>query len=145
MPGLESKTVTIDGHSYRLTMLPGSLGRGLSLRLQQVILPALAEIGKQQDSDPEAFFMCTMARGLANLTEGFLADLCQSFGASTDLLQTDPATGQEKAVKLTGAIFDIHFAGRYSAMFDWLVECVKFNRLADFLGSSLLGSLGQTE
>ena len=109
----QSKTVTIGSDTYTITQLGAKKGRAVAVRLAKLLAP-MAE-GEDRG----------LSAALQNLSDADLEYVCDAFAALTSVKM-------ERGSPQLDAIFDMHFAGKYGAMVNWLVECVKFN-FADFL------------
>lgn len=134
---LPDKRFSVGGFEYHAMMLGAAQGREVLLKLLNIVGEPLAVLAAADDLDAESAARAMVA-ALKVLDASTLAFLCKTFG--------DRCTYRngEAWPQLTEAVFDIHFAGRYGAMVQWLWECIAFNFTADFLGDSSPGSLGAT-
>jgi hypothetical protein len=132
---LRTEDETIDGHTYRVTMLPVSKGRRLLAELFKVAGPALGDLasaaaGAKGVSEVKVESLAGALRQLADRLEpAFLDRLCEELAASTQLV----LDGGARAVPLKQEM-EFHFAGRYGAMFKWIAFALKVN-YADFFGA----------
>jgi hypothetical protein len=130
---LKTKRVTVDGEEYELTQLGAVEGRRLWLRLLRVITGPIKELAASPALDERSFTLA-VALVVEHLDDETAEALYAAFSKTARVRQG------ERWPTLEGAIFDIHFAGRYLSMTKWLAECVLFN-FADFLGEASLGSV----
>lgn len=148
---IQTEEKLIGEHTYFVTQLGALQGRKLLRRLVAIAGPALAELVKElppaskdgRGFDLGALNLSTVGAAVEALTERMteeeLEHVCNVLAARTEV-QLDP----ERRVPLQ-SIFDVHFAGRYSAMFQWLAFALEVNFRDFFAGSGtgthLLGSL----
>jgi len=125
---LPSVEVTIDGETYEIRMLDGTVGFPLYTRLISCAGNAIKELGKLDGSQEELAM-----RAIGALLTGLPQDLYEQaralFAESTVLHKAD---GKKPRLK---NVFGTHFAGRYAHMTKWMIECFKVN-FADFLDES---------
>jgi hypothetical protein len=110
----ETKTVTISGVEYQITQLGAKQGRAVLARLLKILGPAA------EATNPVVELSKTV-------TEDELEFLCSTFAKVT---QFSPESGK---LFLLADQFDLHFAGKYGEMFQWLWACLEAN-YATFLG-----------
>ncbi len=132
---VETKTFSVDGDEYEITSLGAKQGRKIWLRLMHAFAPALKELGGDAKLN-EKTLLSAIAAAVENLDDETTEALYEAFGESCTVLI--PSTGNRP--KLTGVVFDQHFARRYFSMSKWLWECVSYN-FASFLGDTPLGSI----
>lgn len=132
---IQTKQFTIDGDTYEITQLGAKQGRKIWLKLVQVAAAPLKELSTPGTTLSEATLLAALGAAVESLDEQTAEQLYEAFGETCTL---QLANGN--APKLTGVIFDQHFAGRYVPMSKWLWECVRFN-FASFLDGTSIGSL----
>lgn len=124
---IKTDTTTIDGYRYSVAQLGSSEGRRILVKLTRLLGPALGRLvggeGRPSDAVSEA-----IAEFSAGANEDDLEDLCRTFGQSTEL----DVDGKPMLLNLD--MQELHFAGRYGAMFQWLGFCLRVN-YADFFVS----------
>ena len=127
----QSPPFTIDDTEYRITALPATKSRGLNFRLMKIIGPGIALASAQDELRIDEL----LKSALVDLSEDLLTDLCNAFGAVTQIGGL-PEIADERG-------FDDHFSGRIFTMYKWLFECLKWE-YSDFLsGLPDLEKLGQ--
>jgi hypothetical protein len=126
---IESKT--IGGHEYKVRQLVATKGRLVLLTLARIIGPAAALAAGAKETGKEEAFAKVIEALLANLTPEDFTSLCNTFAESTDVVISDEKGRREP--KLSN-VFDLHFAGNYQEMIDWLVFCVEVNFASFFDG-----------
>lgn len=127
--GFPTETFSIGPDTYVITALPASVGRPLYLQLVQAIASAL---GGAHDGGA-----ALIAGAVAGVSSELFDKLCLTMAERTVLRCKDGAQLKEP-VALDPAMFDMHFACRYQAMVEWLVKCLQFNHMLDFLPVGLL-------
>lgn len=130
---LKEKPITIAGHDYKLTQLGALEGRKLWLNVLHLVVEPLKTLGSADKLDEKAV-LAALAGALGSLTEETAEKLYDGFGRATRVRVGD------KWPELVDATFNLHFAGNYVAMSQWLLESIIFN-FADFLGDGSLGSM----
>jgi hypothetical protein len=131
--GFPTETFSIGPDTYIITALPASVGRPLYLQLAQAIASALSD-GTERGG------AALIAGAVAGVSAELFDRLCTTMAERTVLKCKDGAQLKE-AVPLDPATFDMHFACRYQAMVEWLVKCLQFNHMLDFLPAGLLTGL----
>jgi hypothetical protein len=126
---LKSETKVIGAHEYTVYQLGAITGREGLRRLTRLISPALPSLAAMfRDAGPEA-----LAAGLSALLEGLgaedLAYFCDTFAPKSTVRLED---GKSPNLK---DIFDVHFAGNYYEMIEWLVFCFEVNYRGFFSGA----------
>ncbi len=117
---LESKSKSISGVDYHVTTLGAIEGRKVYVQLMKALAPGL------KSSKTEDF----LSNVLMNLDEAVVVDLSDRFARVTTV---DVGGALRPCLK---DIFDLHFAGKYSEMTQWLMFCLEVN-FGDFLGAAL--------
>lgn len=133
---IESHTRTIGRHAYTVTQIKAKQGNAVLVRLAKLAGPTLASLFTGAESGPEDALDRVSVEGLggalrafsAGLTEADLDWLCSTFADCTTV-ETEPGS-----IKPLRGIFDLHFAGAYLEMFEWLAFCLEVN-YADFFGA----------
>ncbi len=133
---LANKRITVDGDEYELTQLGSLEGRKIWLRILKAISCVITELAAAEHIDEKATAGAA-ASLVQNLDEETFEILCNAFAKRTRLVQG------AKMPLLDGAIFDVHFAGRYVTMTKWVGECLVFNFANFFEGSSLESTIAQ--
>lgn len=106
--------VEYGGHTYRTEPLGAIEGSVLLVRIAQCIAPAVATGG-----DTAAV---TKALFAVDASDTFRA-ACETFARRTTLVGVGPLWTAENK----GALFDVHFRGRYDALVAWFAACVGEN------------------
>lgn len=134
---IETDEVEIDGTRYRVTQLGWKEGRRLLARLLKLIGPGLTEAvgGSAKLEDLGGRDLASFAPAIREICqknlETELDHLCDTFAKKT-VINTD---GGEDFQQLS-RIAELHFAGKYKQMFEWLWFCLKVN-YQDFWGGSI--------
>lgn len=136
---IQAETRTISGDEYEVTQLPSGRGRKLLLRILRVVGPALAELVRGGDgvklSEVGADGLASAMQELAaRLTEDDFEYAVRELAGATKV-----RIGGGDPTKLE-TIIDLHFAGEYGAMLQWLAFALEVNYRSFFDG---LGSLVQ--
>lgn len=124
---IKTETTTIDGDRYSVAQLGAREGRRILVKLTRLFGPALGRLVAGGPQTGEAISEA-IAEFSAGATEADLEDLCRTFGQSTEL------EVEGKPLLLDIDMQELHFAGRYAAMFSWLAFCLKVN-YSDFFDS----------
>lgn len=140
MSGFEVVKFTIDGKTYKTTVLDAYQNRGLYLRIVQQVAPALDKLDLtalkgDKPGERETALMKMAAAAIGGVDVRLFEELCDVFGAATVLVEP------KGEVQLDAAMMGLHFAKRYSALLQWVIQCCKANGFFDFL--SAISSLGQ--
>jgi hypothetical protein len=133
---IETHTRTIGRHAYNVTQLKAKQGNAVLVRLAKVAGPPLAALfaggDKSQADALDRISLDGLGAALSSfasvLSEADLDWLCVTFADCTTV-ETEPG-----AVKPLRGIFDLHFAGAYLDLFEWLAFCLEVN-YADFFGA----------
>lgn len=131
---VQEKTVTIGDTDYIITQLGAREGRGLWLKVSQVVAAGIREGIKAGDEDSTKFVISSAAGFVENIKPELFEELCETLGKKTQIKQN------EKLVQLSGVIFDQHFAGNYLEMSKWLGHCLMIN-FANFIDATKLGQI----
>lgn len=119
----------IQGNEYSVTQLPAGKGREGLRRLLKAIGPSLAPLGSMlRGAGPEAMAEA-LGKLLENLPSEDLTYFCDLFGETS----TVKAPDSNKTPRIKD-VFDLHFAGNYWEMTEWLVFCVEVNYRRFFEG-----------
>jgi len=130
----ETKEKQIGETRYRVTMLGAKQGRRLFAELFKYAGPAFGELirngnGRVALSEIDTDAVATALQALADrLDVEFFDRVVEQFAASTQV-----HNGGDRWIPLDNS-FDLHFAGKYRALFQWLAFCCEVN-FADFLDS----------
>lgn len=133
------KSHDIDGYTYTVVQLPATVGRKLSVEFARAIVPAVAALvgdktdgggvsgselqglmGKKVDA---AGLQKALDSLFANLPDTRIDEIMQLLSQHTDIY--GPEYGDQGAP--LDKQFDEHFAGRYKAMYRWLLFAVRVN------------------
>ena len=125
----KQKQIGTRGHTYHVTQFGARHGGRVLVRLLKMIGGAAGEAMK---GDADGFDMRTVGGMVSNLAETVNEDdfdyLCDTF-AKTTSIELDG-----KVVSLTTeGLFDLHFAGAYIELGQWLLFAVEVN-FGGFLG-----------
>ena len=121
---IETQSKKIGPRIYRVRQLKATQGRKVLVRLLKSFGPALDSLDKGKQN-----VGALLGRVLSELDEETVDYLCDTFAANTEF---DLENGNFIGLGESGQ-FDLHFAGRYADMTQWLIFCVQVN-FADFLG-----------
>ena len=110
---LGSQERVIGGVTYKVFQLGALTGRAALVRLVKLMGGALS--GDRRDVGS------IIAKVAESLSESDVAYFCDLFAP-----QTTVTTAPGKSPKLD-TIFDLHFAGKYMELFEWLRFCVEVN------------------
>jgi hypothetical protein len=133
---IESHTRTIGRYAYTVTQLRAKQGNAVLVRLAKLAGPTLGALfSGGEEGAGEALERVSLG-GLgaalrefaAGLTEADLDWLCTTFADCTTV-EIEPGS-----VKPLRGIFDLHFAGAYLELFEWIAFCLEVN-FADFFGA----------
>lgn len=126
---LDTQEIEVGDYRYRITKLTAGVGKQGLVRLMRVVgagleaLPnGVSDVESLEDSDT----IKIAGRVIQGLEVQDVDYFCDVFKGSTVILLDD-----DKEPKLS-SVFDLHFAGRYMEMFQWLGACLMFN-YGDFL------------
>lgn len=132
---METQTKVIGESSYTVTQMPAKTGRKIFARLMNILAPALKALpteGAASAVDWGGF----LAGLLGNPElEHHLDYFCDSFAAFTLV-----TTGTSTQPLHKEGVFDIHFAGKYADMVQWLRFSFEVN-LGDFFTKVLAGGV----
>ncbi len=106
---LETKSKTIGDHDYRVTQLGATKGRKVLVRLLKACGPAFSLAAEGRSTE-------ALGKLASDLDEETLDYLCETFAARTDM--------DEKPL---APVMELHFAGNYGEMVEWLGFCVQLN------------------
>lgn len=142
---LPTVEVVIDGETYSIRMLDGTVGFPLYTRLISCAGSAVKDLGKL-DGDPSDLAVRALGALVAGLPQDLYEQARSLFADSCVLHRPD---GKQPRLK---NVFGTHFAGRYAHMSKWMLECFKVN-FADFLDEngpladllSIAGKLSQSQ
>jgi hypothetical protein len=129
----EPHVVEIDGTQYTINMLDATKGYPLYCKLLGKAGEVLEGVGKL-DGKGEELALSMLGRAMRSLSPELVGELIKVFGTSSSVRLDDGKTPN------VGAVFAMHFAGRYGHMMSWLIECAKVN-FADFLPQDLLAKM----
>ncbi len=118
---LETKSKAIGDNTYKVTQLGAGKGRKVLVRLLKVCGPAFALAASGDTTE-------ALGKLAADLDEETADYLCETFAARTEV-----ELSNGKSVDLA-SIMELHFAGNYGEMLEWLGFCVQLN-YASFLGA----------
>ncbi len=136
---LKVESKDISGHTYKVRQLVATKGRLVLLTLARIAGPAAAMAASAKNK--EAVIGPVIEAVLSNLTPEDFTSVCNTFAESTDVVIDDEKGRREP--KLSN-IFDLHFAGRYEVMLEWLVFCVEVN-FSSFLAGLKSKSAGTSD
>ncbi len=121
---LETKDKSIAGVTYRVTQLTATKGRAVFVRLAK-LFAGMAGAKNMEDR---------IAGILGKLSDDDLKFVCDVFASATQV----HAPGDKGWPQLSD-VFDLHFAGRYLEMFQWLAFCLEVNFSGFFPGVDIAG------
>lgn len=117
--GLSVSSKHINGHEYKVRQLGANKGRSVLIRLSKLVGPMAASVAAAKDK--ETALETAAQAAFAAITEEDFKFVCDTFAESTDVVMPD---GREPQLS---KIFDLHFAGEYLTMIQWLAFCVEVN------------------
>jgi hypothetical protein len=111
----EPQDLQVGGRTYSVTPLPAGKGLAVMQRVSKCLGPALGKLASDQGA---------LAAAVGEITERMSAEdldwLCRTMAATTMVHEGGKQLSLER-------IFDVHFAGEYDVLVDWLVHCFKVN------------------
>lgn len=116
----------IGDSTYKVSQLGAIKGRSVMLRLTKCLGPALVGLASRET------LKASIPDLLANMDieEEDLTYFCDSFAEKTFVVTPDG-----KMPRLDN-VFDLHFAGRYMEMIQWLGFCLEVNYAGFFRGAA---------
>jgi hypothetical protein len=140
---LEKLDKEIGGRRYYVTQLGAKKGRQALARLVKVLGPVMAHV--VSDAKPGAAMRSISGDALKGallelserISEADLTYFCETFGEYTEV-----ELEGGKRPRLTMEMQDLHFAGKYGEMLQWLAFAAEVN-FADFFGALGVGGGGQ--
>jgi hypothetical protein len=148
---LESETATINGRKYEVTKLPYSAGKALLVRLFKVAGPTLVrvvagvpsvqdkELGDLQVSEIFPTMTAAVDQLASDLSEEDLDALVSTFGEYSWIVD-----GSHRH-QLTAEYRELHFAGNYLELFQWLAFALRVNYAGFFKGPGLASMLARAQ
>jgi len=112
---IQTESKTIGKHTYVVEQLGALKGRAVFVRLVRLLGSSVDTI----KGDAGA----VLAKAAAGFSEEDMTAFCDVFAAKTYVTGGEYATAQPQLSN----IFDIHFAGNYSEMVEWLIFAFKVN------------------
>lgn len=128
----ETKTKTIKSTQYDMRQFGALQGRKVLARLLQTVGPAIGAIG----GSPEA----ALALAISKFDSDTVDYLCDSFAPFT----TIHVNGKGIALE---AVFNVHYAGNYGEMLQWLAFALEVNYasfFADLFSGAPTGEAGKS-
>lgn len=127
----KTEIFTLGEHTFEMTSLGALVGRQLWLKLQKVLVPALA--GLSAATDQEDQFRQVLSAAVEAVTPELWAELCDAFaGATREVLD-----GGAKKPPLAGSLFDFAFDGHYDLLVEFVAKGIRLNGLVSFLPETL--------
>jgi len=112
----EPERKEIDGKVYEVTPMPTSKGLSVMQRMAKAAMPAVLKAARGETGGELV--------AVADLVESLASD---DLPAIAKIFAEHSMVGDgESMVKLSG-VFDVHFAGDYLALFEWLTFAAKVN------------------
>lgn len=131
---IETKDKTIGGVLYRVSQLGALTGRGVLVRLVKLVGGGL--VGALVSGGLKGLDRGALATSLGKVVDGFseedLAYFCDLFSPLTQVITRDKAGKQLN--QLLANTFDLHFAGKYREMGQWLLFALEVNFGSVFQG-----------
>jgi hypothetical protein len=128
---LKSETRSIGGNEYTVTQLGAARGREILRRIMKVAGPAMEAAARVVATGESGGKATAIVRGLGKvvetLSEEDLSLFCSEFGRAS----TVRLGGKSPSV---GDVFEVHFAGNYLEMCEWLAFCLEVNYRSFFTG-----------
>ena len=142
MSAYETVSKEIGGVRYDVTKLGAKVASRLLLKLMKSVAPVFlvaAAAGKK------SLDLSRATGAIKDLSEDDFDWVCERFAEKTDVHigTTSPSLG-------SAGLFDLHFSGRYTEMFEWLEFCVEvnfgpfFGVLKDRIAAKAPGLVGAT-
>lgn len=122
---LKKETKTIGEHTYEVTQLDAVRGRSVFLRFAKLIAPGAGDVVENTGEETNTRIVKALAKIVQNVSEEDLNVFCDVFSQST-CLQVTGDDGRMRAPKLKET-FNLHFAGNYDEMIQWLYFCFEVN------------------
>jgi hypothetical protein len=132
------QNVSVDGVEFEIQPLGAIQGRKLFTKIVKSLGPALSEVAKlagakdKKSQDAASALGLSLLGGLLErLDPELVSELCEAFAQHCTVRYPDGTKPKLPRV------FDDYFAGRYSHLTRWLIECLRVN-FADFLSDGSL-------
>lgn len=128
---LSVESITIRDVRYKVRMMPAGLGLQVLARMLNVIGPGVKNL-RDEDATGD-----TLAKAFgALISDPALSSQLDYFCDKFKQYSTVEIGGKEQELENTG-VFDVHFAGNYYDLLQWLTFCFKVNH------GSFLAEVGQ--
>lgn len=124
---LAQKSKSIGGYTYKVTTLPATVG-------SSVLTKTFNSVGPAFKSADGLGGLETIGSLFEHLKEDTVRFLCDTFSAQTIVTGGDYGSKEP----MLSDVFDVHFAGKYQDLLQWLLFCFEVNFSGFFAG------LGQT-
>lgn len=141
---IESEETTIGDTTYRVTQLGAKQGRRLLMRLLRLAGPSLTEAigGDTSLASLGDVDLSTLSGAVKRLCENALEDeLEHLFDTFAPKTQIDKGEGKWAVLSHEA---ELHFAGKYREMFEWLWFCLQVN-YKDFIVGSMARAAAMTQ
>jgi hypothetical protein len=112
---IRSETKTIGKYSYCVEQLGALKGRAVFVRLVRLLGSSVDTVKGDAGT--------ILAKAAAGFTDEDMDTFCTVFAAKTSVTGGEYGTAQPQLDN----IFDLHFAGNYSEMIEWLIFAFKVN------------------
>jgi hypothetical protein len=130
------EVIEVGDDKYEFTQVPVRDGQRLQLKLMKAIAKGVGVVAGDLDKlSLEAAAKVAaqaLSEAISSLTEEDLAFATELLANNCCVVRAD-----DKRPKLTGAVFDDHFSGRYLHLTKWLAAGLRFNYADFFEGSGI--------
>lgn len=118
----DPQTTTVDGWRYTVRPLPTGRGLALAWRLARMLGPAFSALLGAADAGAEGALGKALDALVERVTPDELVEIARELAGTADIVQP----GGAKPASL-GEVFDVHFAGDYLALMDFLRFALEVN------------------
>lgn len=117
---LETQRREIGGVTYEVRQLDAVRGRRVFVRFAKVVAPALGALKAAAKMSPDEALAYALGQLVGNVSEEDLDFFCDVFAPATCLVEGNNRPELAKR-------FELHFAGKYLEMLEWLAFCFEVN------------------
>lgn len=115
----ETRSITIKNTPFTITQLGAMTGRKVLLRAVRLIAPVVRSGANRENVE------AVIEAVLSNIEEADFDFMCDAFSGATSMKKM--TTAKMPMLVDVPFNFDEHFAGNYTAMFEWLTAHIKLN------------------
>lgn len=117
---LETQRRDIGGVTYEVRQLDAVRGRRVFMRFAKVVAPALGALKAAGKMAPDEALAHALGQLVNGVTEDDLDFFCDAFAPTTCMVEGSKRPELAKC-------FELHFAGRYLELLQWLAFCFEVN------------------